>query len=429
MVHWRGVAIRRPDGRPYLMSGSIQDIHDRKLAEQTLRQMEEYTFQKHKMESLGELAGGMAHEFNNMLQAIGGQVQVAESMLAADSEARAELATASKLVEQASHITQRLLAFNHHGACERQPLNPNDILEQLSTVLRPMLGRQVKLNVLRGDQLGLVAVDPVALQQALLNLCINARDAMPSGGVLTLAASQAELDSETAARLAGATRGTYGMFTVGDTGGGIPNDLRSRLFEPFFTTKAPGKGTGLGLSIALGIVQEHQGFIDLETQLGKGSTFKIWIHRRGKTNVVENPTQSTQTPVRMVKSLFCMRRTIHTFAATRPGCCEREAIELSLPAMVQEQLGNSMPRTEVDLALLDVSMPEMDGIEVFQRLRHLRPKLPVVFCTAHSAKLHTGQMLSEPNVYLICKPFQSNELWETLRGAFANSRQPVNCDA
>ncbi len=122
------------------MSGSIQDIHDRKLAEQTLRQMEEYTFQKHKMESLGELAGGMAHEFNNMLQAIGGQVQVAESMLAADSEARAELATASKLVEQASHITQRLLAFNHHGACERQPLNPNDILEQLSTVLRPCWG-------------------------------------------------------------------------------------------------------------------------------------------------------------------------------------------------------------------------------------------------------------------------------------------------
>ncbi len=293
-----------------------------------------------------------------------------------------------------------------------------------------MLGRQVKLNVLRGDQLGLVAVDPVALQQALLNLCINARDAMPSGGVLTLAASQAELDSETAARFAGATRGTYVMFTVGDTGGGIPNDLRSRLFEPFFTTKAPGKGTGLGLSIALGIVQEHQGFIDLETQLGKGSTFKIWIplarqnKRRRKPHPVDSDpgTDGKVTVLYAEDDPYVRRNTARLLRARG-----YRVIVACDGAGAARQFRRHAH--EVDLALLDVSMPEMDGIEVFQRLRHLRPKLPVVFCTAHSAKLHTGQMLSEPNVYLICKPFQSNELWETLRGAFANSRQPVNCDA
>ncbi|HEX5470420.1 MAG TPA: PAS domain-containing protein, partial [Lacipirellulaceae bacterium] len=427
----RGVAIRRAEGQPYLMSGSIQDVHDRKLAEQTLRQMEEYSYQKHKMESLGELAGGIAHEFNNMLQAIGGQVQLAESILPKESEARTELATASKLVDQASQITQRLLAFSHHGGSEPQPLSPNDVLEQLKTILHPMLNRQITLNVLCEKGLGLIVVDPVSLQQALLNLCINARDAMPDGGTLTVATAHAKLDSVTAARLPGATRGKYVSFSVSDTGPGIPNDLRARIFEPFFTTKGPGKGTGLGLAIASGIAQDHHGFIDVESQTGKGSTFRVWIPvaktrkaRRRKIRPSESHSQrNSHATILYAEDDKYVRRYVVRLLRTRGF---RVIVAGDGARAVRRFERHS---DEVDLALLDISMPELDGTQLFRRLRHIKRKIPVLFCTGHSAPLNVEKLLSQPNTYLINKPFQPISLWQALDKALSPAITPTHTHA
>jgi PAS domain S-box-containing protein len=273
----RGVTIHGRDGQPDLLSGSIQDIHDRMEAEGNLRRQGEYLVQKQKLASMGELAGEVAHEFNNMLQALSGQIQFAESMLALESTTRKELDIASLLIDEAVQFTRQLLDFSRPHPCKLQPISIDDCLNRLNSVLCPLLGKTIELQFCRSEGIGLFLADANSLQQALLNLCINARDAMPEGGTLTIASSRAELCERDAAKFPGANPGSYALITVTDTGCGMSEEQQARIFEPYFTTKDSGNGTGLGLTIVYSVVKNLRGIICCESQPGHGSKFSIWL--------------------------------------------------------------------------------------------------------------------------------------------------------
>jgi PAS domain S-box-containing protein len=273
----RGLAIQGRNGQPDLLSGSIDDIHGRREAEASLHRQGEYLVQKQKLASMGELAGEVAHEFNNVLQALSGQIQFAESTLAKESTSRKELDIAFLLIDEAAQFTRQLLDFSRPHLCQLQPTSVDDCLDRLDSVLRPLLGKTIELQICRSEEIGILLADAIPLQQALLNLCINARDAMPDGGTLTIAASPADLCEEDAAKFRAATAGSYALITVADTGRGMSAEEQARIFEPYFTTKDSANGTGLGLAIVHNIVKNFRGIITCESQPGNGSRFSMWL--------------------------------------------------------------------------------------------------------------------------------------------------------
>lgn len=421
----RGLAIRQDDGHPYLMSGSIQDIHDRKLAECTIRQMEAYTHQKHKMESLGELAGSITHEFNNILQAIGGQIQFAESALPPHSPVKEELDTASTLVDRASHLSKELLAFSYEGISQSQLVSPNDVVKQLGTILRPIIGRTVALSIRPGRNLGRIRADLASLQQALLNLCINARDAMPEGGALTLSADLAVVTAETASLRQGIQPGQFVCFSVCDTGCGIPADIVAKLFEPFFTTKGRGKGTGLGLSIAYNIARQHGGFIDVDSQAGTGSTFRMWIPSAQDATESHAPRQTPSTRPDHAGRMRILYAEDHIHV--RRNTC-RSLRRFGYQVIAAEDGTAALHEFEkharsIDLLLLDVSLPQLDGIELFRRIRQSHPQIPVIFCTAYAKRIESTDILEHRDTYIISKPCSMSDLQRVVDEAIRRADQ------
>lgn len=417
----KGIAIRDPSGKPFMISGSIQDIHERKNLQQATRKIDEYMLQKHKMESLGELAGGIAHEFNNLLQAIGGQLQFVAHGLPADSPAVADIGVANQLVDNAAQITRRLLAFGRQNNSKRQQVRPNGILMQLGAVLRPIINNHIHLNIKREKVLGRLLIDPISVQQALVNFCINARDAMPHGGTITITTKEAMFESADLIDHPGTTAGHFLAFVVSDTGHGIPLDVQKRLFEPFFSTKAPGAGSGLGLSIVEGIARENRGFVEFESELGVGTTFKLWLpvlklrkkHHKSRPAKLRGKHQLT---VLYVEDDRYVRRSIAQEF-------QDSGLRVALARGGDSALNTFEQRSqEIDVAVLDLSMPNMNGAELFRRLRLIKPELPVVFCTAYPAKLYAENLLDEPETYLVTKPFKFQSLWEKLEQAVLHEK-------
>jgi PAS domain S-box-containing protein len=421
--HARGLAIQRPDGTPNLMSGSIQDIHDRKLAETTLRQQEDYLNQKQKLEALGELAGEVAHEFNNVLQALSGQIQFAEHSLSDESTIKKELDTASMLITEAAHFTRQLLDFSRPHCCELKVVSMNEILNRIDCVLRPLLENSIELKVRHGDDRTFVLADPVSLQQALTNLCINARDAMPEGGTLTIAASCAEPFDHELVKLPGVKASDYVRIAVTDTGIGIPEDQQSRIFEPYYTTKSAGKGTGLGLAIVYSVVKEHGGMICCDSWLGRGSTFTIWLPI---APCLAAQSQSEKPPVSRTEG---RRRETILYAednkAIRRATCHLLRSEGYRLIAARDGLDaiRQFDRhvDEIDLAVLDIVMPKLEGDEVLRHLREAQPKLPVVFCSGNTPQRICSGIFRSEHTRLVTKPYTKDVLLKAVRDA-ADSR-------
>jgi signal transduction histidine kinase len=225
-----------------------------------------------KMESIGRLAGGIAHDFNNLLTVILGSIDVTLSHLAEDDPGRPGLRDASAAARSATALTRQLLAFSRKEAIAPRPLDLNAVVQRMQGMLGRLLGERIRLETLCGTDVPQVWFDPVQLEQVILNLAVNARDAMADGGRLTIASSLVD-----APTLEQSPPGTDVLLSVSDTGMGIADDVRAHLFEPFFTTKEAGKGTGLGLAVVYGAVQQHGGHIEVESELGRGSTFKVYL--------------------------------------------------------------------------------------------------------------------------------------------------------
>jgi PAS domain S-box-containing protein len=263
--------------RPYRTIGAVQDITERRTAEQRLRVLEAQLNHAQKLESIGRLAGSIAHDFNNILTVISGSLEVGRATLPAAHASRESLDVAVEATRSATTLTKQLLAFSRREAIEPRAFDFDEVLQRVRGMLVRLLGDGIQLRTRVDHGLPALWFDPGQLEQIILNLAVNARDAMARGGKLTIEAASRRVDERDAASQVDARKGDYVMLTVSDDGVGIAPEVREHLFEPFFTSKEIGKGTGLGLAVVYGAVKQHGGWLEVESELGQGTTFRIFL--------------------------------------------------------------------------------------------------------------------------------------------------------
>jgi nitrogen-specific signal transduction histidine kinase len=381
-----------------LIRGSFIDITERKKLEERLRQSQ-------KMESVGRLAGGIAHDFNNLLTVITGYSELMLSQLEERSPLVKEVEEIKRAGERASSLTQQLLAFSRRQVLQPRVIDLNEVVSRVEKMLRRLIGEDVELRTVPGAGLWSVKADPGQIEQVLVNLVVNARDAMPGGGVLTIETGNVFLDEEYSLGHLPARSGHYVMLAVSDTGVGMDERTKSQVFEPFFTTKESGKGTGLGLSTVYGIVKQSGGYIWVYSEPGKGSTFKVYIPR---TEEREDDPRKAVPPVEDLRG----EKTVLIV--------EDEESILKLSSAVLGGYGYSVLAApggedglriagkhegEISLLLTDVVMPGMGGRELYERILQQRPKIKVLYMSGYTDKAIVRRGVLDPGTSFLQKPF------------------------
>jgi len=378
------------------------------------RSLEEQLHQAQKMEAIGHLAGGVAHDFNNILQAIVAYSSILLESLPEHDEKREFADEISRGAQRASALTRQLLAFSRRQILEMQDLDMNAVVRGLVTMIRRLIGADIDVKVREGRNLGIVHADRGQMEQVLLNLCVNARDAMPEGGVLTIETEHVVMDQEYCKAHGWASPGRYVLLGVSDTGCGMDAETQERIFEPFFTTKELGKGTGLGLATVYGIVRQHQGMVQVYSEFGKGTRFSVYLpsiepsELYAETEPVERARGGTETilvaeddPTVRKLAARILENAGYTVLPAGDG---REAIEIFN--------GRKDP---VDLIILDVVMPKMGGKPVYDVLHQEHAGLRFLFSSGYGTEaIHTGFVLNE-GIELIQKPYAPDALLRKVR--------------
>jgi PAS domain S-box-containing protein len=393
------------DGGERRITGIIRDISHRK-------ELEAQLLQAQKMEAIGQLAGGVAHDFNNSLLVIGGFADLLEQDLA-DTPHAQPIAAIRRSAEQAASLTRQLLAFGRRQDLQPDVIDVNRALERVEPMLRRLIGEHISLVVRPGGDLWPVYADPAQLETVLINLAVNARDAMPTGGMLTIESANAQLDNEYAREHVEVVPGPYVMLAVSDSGRGIDRDILPRIFEPFFTTKEIGSGTGLGLASVHGIVRQSGGHIWVYSEAGRGTTFKVYLPRAvGTSPLTEQVASSTPEHERSASILV---------AEDEPGVrallitiLERNGYRVLTTANGTDALEVIRDgATQVDLVITDVVMPGLSGPEVAAEVQALRPSVPVLFISGYTANALEDRGV--PADHLLEKPFRPEELLRSVR--------------
>jgi signal transduction histidine kinase/ActR/RegA family two-component response regulator len=388
---------------------------DLQQANEALRKSEEQLRQSQKLEAVGRLAGGIAHDFNNLLSVILSYSDMLSYELKPNEHALADLEEIKKAGRRAADLTRQMLAFSRQQVLDLRILDLNEIVRSVNKMLTRILGEDIELKVLLAPRLAKVKADPGQVEQVLMNLVVNARDAMPAGGDLTIETANVELDAAYARDHVGVTRGPYVMLAVSDNGIGMDKAIQSRVFEPFFTTKELGKGTGLGLSTVFGIVKQSGGTIWLYSEPGIGTTFKIYLPRaEGKVDWTPSlgpPTMTirgTETillvededQVRKVASGILQKAGYHVLEARSPG----EAL------LVSEQ-----HPVKIHLLLTDVVLPKMNGRQLAERIGALRPKMKIIFMSGYTDNVIIQHGVLDSGVSFLQKPFTPDSLSSKVR--------------
>jgi len=393
-------------GQLIRMIGTTRDITEQ-------RQLEEQFRQAQKMEAVGQLAGGIAHDFNNMLNTILGYAEVILAQASTEDPIYARILEIRKAGEQAAVLTQQLLAFGRRQLLQPRVLNVADTLRGIDTLLRRVIGADVEIITVLDEPLAQVKVDPGQMQQVLLNLAVNARDAMPRGGKLVLEAKNATLD-ESQARRHEVLAGRYVMLAVSDDGCGMTPDMQKRAFEPFFTTKEVGQGTGLGLATAYGIVRQSGGHIWLYSEPGIGTTFQIFLP---SVDQLEEPAQPA--PAQTASSGEGTILVVEDDAGIR-ALVEEVLSSAGYRVLVAEDGANALRvSTEytgaIQLLLTDVILPKMSGKEIAANLRALRPEMTVLFMSGYTREVMAHNGTLDPEVNFIQKPWSPRVLREKIQ--------------
>ncbi len=395
----------------------VFDVTERVLDQQKLREAEEKLRQAQKMEAVGQLTGGIAHDFNNMLAVVSGSLELLDRRTSID-DARAKnlISSAREASRRAGNLTQRLLAFSRQQPLQPQVLDPTKLVAGISDLLRHALGAAIQLETVFAAGAWRIHADQNQLENVLLNLAVNARDAMPGGGRLTIETQNTHLDQRYVAKEPGVTAGQYVMIGVTDTGAGIPADIIAKVFDPFFTTKEVGKGTGLGLSQVYGFVKQSGGHIKIYSEPGQGTTVKVYLPRYFGTGEEDTDAQGPESlPTADEKELILvvddedLVRQFTVAALTDLGYRVLEA------ATGQAALTVLIERPDVDLLFTDIVMPEMNGRQLVDLVKERRPDLPIIYTTGYTrnAVVHNGVL--DPGVELIGKPFTLEELATRVR--------------
>ncbi|MBD3391581.1 MAG: response regulator, partial [Chitinivibrionales bacterium] len=398
----------------------IRDITDRKRAEEEHRSLQEQLNQAHKMEAIGRLAGGVAHDFNNMLSGIMGYAEVIKRRnrddqgQPGDPELDRHIDVIIKAPERAGDLTEKLLAFSRQGKYQVVPVNIHDTIAEVKGLLEHTMDRRIEIHEDLRAEPPVVMGDPTQLQNVVLNLAMNARDAMPDGGALAFTTDIRDVDVEFADSLVFRMMpGRYLVLSVSDTGVGMDEQTRRRVFEPFFTTKGIGEGVGLGLSSVYGTVKGHHGAILVDSAVGKGTTCNVYLpaHEEGKapheTGVHEIPKGSGTILVvddeEMVRTILTqlLRELGYAVATCGNG---GEAIEY------YRRHG-----TNVDLVILDMNMPVMSGAECLAELRKLNPGVKVIIATGYSFQSKTQKILATGVSGFVKKPFKLADLSDEIK--------------
>jgi PAS domain S-box-containing protein len=380
------------------------------------RDLEAQLNQAQKMEAVGRLAGGVAHDFNNLTTAILGYSELMLRRLGPDDPLRRHVAEVTRAAERAAGLTRQLLAFSRKQLLQPRVLDVAEVLEHSRGLLERLIGEDIEL-VTRGELgLGRVKADPVQLDQVILNLAVNARDAMPRGGQIVLEASNADLDEDYAHEHVTVRPGRYVMLAVSDTGHGMDKETQQRIFEPFFTTKDKGKGTGLGLSTVYGIVQQSGGYVWVYSEVGRGTTFKIYLPRVEEE--ADRPPPAVEPPAAraeasetllLVEDEASVRELLRELLETAGYL----VLEASRPT---EALQIAQSRTDpIQLLITDVVMPEMTGPELARHLAEVRPGLRMLFLSGYTEGVVVDKGLLGDGAHFLQKPFTGDALEAKVR--------------
>lgn len=395
--------------------GIFWDITEQRALEAQLRQAQ-------KMEAVGQLAGGVAHDFNNLLTIILGNTSLLLSRLPADDPAREHLLAVERAGNRAAQLTRQLLGFSRRAPLRAEPLSLEAFLQETLQLFRQTADPRIEIHVEIAPDLWPVLGDGALLSQALLNLCLNARDAMPEGGRLLVRAENVQVSPDYARWHLEARPGEFVRLRVEDTGCGIPPDIRPHIFEPFFTTKQLGSGTGLGLSLVFGIVKQHQGWINCYSEVGQGSRFDLYLPRYHEAPAPPPPPlppapRGQQETILLVDDEPLIRQLGRTIL-------ERCGYQVLLAKDGQEALETyAQARERIDLVVLDLTMPRLSGRDTFRRLRQLDPDVGVLFASGYSAEIAWTEDLHQA-LGFIGKPYQPDELARAIRTALERRQRP-----
>jgi PAS domain S-box-containing protein len=415
----------RKDGTPFWNEVAISPVHDDTgrlvhfVGTQTdvteRRRLAEQYRQAQRMEAIGQLAGGVAHDFNNLLTIINGYSDVLLASCPADDPARPYLEEIRKAGERSAALTRQLLAFSRKQIVAPKLLDLNDVVRDTRRMLERLIGEHIRIDCCLGEELGLIRANRGQIEQLLLNLVVNARDAMPQGGTITLETSNVVLDDRKTGDPPGFRVGQFVRLAVSDTGVGMVDEIQRRIFEPFFTTKAPGKGTGLGLAVVHGIVQQTDGRIEVESRPGRGSTFRVYLPRVEGPVQLGRSAQGLASPPRGVEVILLVEddpevRRLARFVLEDAGYSLIDAANA-------EQALDLVARLDrpPDLLLTDVVLPGLNGRHLAERLRLQCPGLRVLFMSGYADDDVVRQGLLFDEVELLLKPFAPSVLVRRVR--------------
>ncbi|MCI0330899.1 MAG: PAS domain S-box protein [candidate division Zixibacteria bacterium] len=411
----RAYPIRNEKGEVHRIAGIAEDITKEKQLADQLRQVQ-------KMEAVGQMAGGIAHDFNNLLTAIAGYTDFVLERVEPDSPLKADVEEIKKGTVRAAALTRQLLAFSRRQVMQPAVLNLNELINGMEGMLRRLVGENVELATVPAPQLTPIKADPHQLEQVIMNLALNAGDAMPQGGRLTIETANVELDESFVQLHAGAQPGAYALLAVSDTGFGMDAEVQKHLFEPFFTTKEKGKGTGLGLATVYGIVKQSGGYVSVYSEPGRGSSFKIYLprfvepHAEKPVKTAPAKTEGGTETILLVED----EEAVRALAAKILRAKKYTVLEAGDGHEAQEVLKKHTGA--LDLLLTDVVMPKMGGPELAKALRRTRQGLKVLFMTGYTDHSAFREGTLPPGTALLQKPFSPRVLAQKVREVLDGSK-------
>ncbi len=387
--------------------GVSRDVTSRK-------RLEEQLLQAQKMEAIGQLAGGIAHDFNNILTAIIGFGTLLNIETSNNDIQRSYITNILTSAERAAKLTQALLAFGRKQIISPKPVNLNNIIKEVDGLLSRIIGEDIELSTIASDKDLTVIVDRGQIEQVLMNLATNARDAMPDGGTLLIITEHVEIDNDFIKIHGYGRLGSYALIIIEDTGIGMDENIRERVFEPFFTTKEVGKGTGLGLSMVYGIIKQHDGYINVYSEPGKGTTFKIYL-----------PLIKSKVEAVTEEPLSAIKKGDETLLVAEDDSQVRELLKEVLEGfgytVLEAEDGEDALRVfskykdEIKLLILDVIMPKKSGKEIYDEIKKTRPDIKAIFTSGYDANIIHKRGIIEEGLNFISKPILPDELLRTVR--------------